>query len=197
MKKKTPARIDISEVKKLADEAFERMLVARDRLGDSPESQLKWILDFAKKDLQKTRPEERVALGYDLRGLISGNWSWNTNVGPMPDPTLRRLHSEITEGLKGLFNQPQKEWNFPPPSIISVNRFNPLDAPDIRFITRYEGDERTAILSGVLGILQKAKENLRACKRCKTPFVRVRRQEYCSEKCSQKKRNEDKKSRQG
>jgi hypothetical protein len=40
-----------------------------------------------------------------------------------------------------------------------------------------------------VNLLLSAGENLLACAECGKPFVRERRQEYCSERCSQRVRN--------
>ena len=38
----------------------------RRRLGETPEQQLEWVVNFAAKDFDALRSEELVALGYDL-----------------------------------------------------------------------------------------------------------------------------------
>ena len=80
------------------------------RMGRSPEERLKWLMQvFLKKDLDLLRPEERVALGYDLRTLYP--WHTGKKLEPIPDPDLRNLHGEIGEGLRRLYPKVgEKMW---------------------------------------------------------------------------------------
>ncbi len=72
---------------------------------------------------------------------------------------------------------------------------SPLTSKKTRFQLYYVADERVAIIGSVLDLLVACKDSVRACVRYKQSFVRRKRQEYCTEACSQKERNYRKKIR--
>jgi hypothetical protein len=57
------------------------------------------------------------------------------------------------------------------------------------------GEEKDAILGGVVNLLFQAGEHLRACVECHRPFVARKRQIYCSPQCSQRVRDRRKRQR--
>lgn len=176
------------------------------RMGRSPEERLKWLMEnFLKKDLDLLRPEERVALGYDLRTLYP--WHTGKKLEPIPDLILRSLHRKIGEGIKSLYPKVGKKsdlysktsefltlrshgWDFKPPKTITLRRMSDFYSKTSEFQTTWETkDEVISILGGVLGLIDKAGQRIRACIECENPFYSTKRQEYCSSACSQRVRN--------
>ena len=187
-----------TEVAQLMVDWTQKMRRADERIGKTPEARLKWVFEFAKGNLSLAQPEERAALGYDLRALHrAGDWHAPYLSGPvMPDWLVRKIHWAIRNGLDALFSaRPDNEWNFPPPKKISLHRVNPLTSKQTRFQHYYQGDEKAAILGGVHDLLVECQQNVRVCARCRQPFIRIRKQTFCSGECSQAERNDRKKSK--
>ncbi len=180
----------------------EELMLARKRMGDTPDKRLTWLLDFLRLDLDVKRPEERVALGYDLRmlgmestpvgrgsGLAGVGRSHFAPAGPMPDDTLRDLQRELAEAIRGLLGPSSRAWQLPPVRA-SIYRFSFPGAKPVLFGMRYDSeDERGGILWGAISLLQKAGGHLRLCPECQRIFLAVRRQAYCSAACSMRVRN--------
>ena len=163
------------------------------RIGRTPEERLRWLMqDFLKKDLDLLRPEERVALGYDLRTLYP--WHTGRKMGPIPDLDLRNLHKEIGEGLRRLYPKVGEKmwhgWDFKPPEKITLRRMSDFYSKTSEFQTTWETkDEMISILGGVLDLIVRAGQRIRVCIECGTPFYSTKRQEYCSSACSQRVRD--------
>lgn len=165
------------------------------RLGETAEQRLRWILDFARKDLSVLRPEEITALGADLR--IIALWSLprvSRLVGvreTIDAPRLAKYQREIAAGLLAILG-PQREWTLPEwavPARLVVHRETGSSPKRHSFRVRIEADERAAVLGAVAELLQVAGERLRTCLECGAPFIATKRQEYCLTTCSQKTRN--------
>lgn len=72
--------------------------------GMARSGQIAWLFDFVKRDLPIPRAE-RVALGYQLRGLaqiVGFGWRWRGLLEPIPDRSIRRVHSALRTGLRAL-----------------------------------------------------------------------------------------------
>jgi hypothetical protein len=112
----------------------------------------------------------------------------------MPDRLLKALHSDIKAGLTALFSgRPDNEWKCPPPKTITIHRMNSLKSKQTRFQHYFTGDEKAAIIGSVMNLILECQNRVRACERCSQPFVRVRKQMFCSEECAQAERNYRKK----
>lgn len=181
---------------RLIAEYSQKMRLADERVGRTPELRLQWVLDFVKKDLSRMQSEERGALGDDLRALHNAD-RWHTAYSSgltMPDRLLKTIHRDIKVGLSALFSErPDSEWRCPPPKTIALHRMNPLKSKRTRFQQYYTGDEKAAIIGSVVALLLQCQERVRACERCRQPFVREKKQKFCTEECSQAERNYRKK----
>ena len=177
---------------------------ARLRLG-SPKQTLAWFLDFKELDLKTLPPSEIAILSFNLlsTAAISPderedrilNWPHNRPVGPLDIKILRRLQSQITQGLQNLFSESGR-FVIKGPDYVGVKRVTPVNAKDAR-LERHSWTkklEHSILETGFLDALVQGGEYLRVCKRCTKPFVaNTKRQEYCTENCSQTYRNDKKK----
>jgi hypothetical protein len=177
--------------------------LAVERMGQNDEDRLRWVLEFAKKDMDKLRPGERIALGYDLRQLLPIGWAVKREQGtPVPEPALRRIHGILAGSLRTLLaddrdmSHPDAGWILPTgrDRVIRVSRKGSKQAI---FTLTSEGDDETTIVRGIADLVVRAGRRLRLCARaaCGQPFVATRRQEYCSNSCSQRVRNDTKKQK--
>jgi hypothetical protein len=192
----TRSEMEKGKLAQLIAEHTRRMRLADNRVGRTPDSRLQWVLDFVKKDLSRMPPEERSALGDDLRALdYADRWHAAYPAGlTMPDRLLKTIHRDLKAGLRALFSErPDNEWRCPPPKTIAIHRMNPLKSKRTRFQQYYTGDEKAAIIGSVVALLLQCQERVRACERCKQPFVREKKQKFCTEECSQAERNYRKK----
>lgn len=190
----------LAQVTQLSADWHKAMRIAEGRVGKTPKERLTWVLGFAKRDLSLMQPEERAMLGHEFRTLHSaGLWHAPYSSGlVMPDRLLREIHRAIRSGLAALFSErPDNEWNFPPPKTMSLHRVNPLTAKQTTLQRYYQGDEKAAILGAVYDLLVECQQTVRVCtrSRCGRPFIRVRKQTFCSGECSQAERNERKRSK--
>ena len=167
------------------------------RTGRTREERLRWVVsEFARKDLDVLRPEELVALGYDLRQLMSPPWGTRRPHGPLPGEVVRRVQRDVKNGLRALLNERRspatRGWDLP----AGTDRLIRWSAPGSKkatFALRSSGDEYTVIMRGVAHLVINAGAGLRACKECQSPFLAVKRQEYCEPTCGQRARDRRKK----
>jgi hypothetical protein len=169
------------------------MNLAYSRVGRTAHEQLRWVVDhFAGRDLSTARPEELIAVGYDLRVLGVRGWQGERDVGPMSETDVRARQREIAEGLR---------------SYLTAGSWKGLPAPKAVFLLRgatgrgqrvWHGDERQMIVNAVAELLVQAGDRLRFCaeSNCGRPFFAVKRQAYCSVRCSQKTRDRRKRARE-
>jgi hypothetical protein len=110
------------------------------------------------------------------------------SLGMQPDDVLK-IHDSIRRGFHGLLQEPSEPWAIDAKGVF-VARIPGQDAkqPQFRFGS-LGADQKSAILATVMGLLLEHGHQLRACESCKTPFLAVRRQIYCSPECSQNERN--------
>lgn len=171
------------------------------RQGDSAEDRLRWVVDFARRDLSRLRPEERIALGHDLRWIaffcipdaVGIGPAWGDLVDPMPDRRLRAYQREIAAGLRALVGEGERyvPWRLAGRPVLARAGDRAWG-----FALAFLGDERTDVLGAVATLLLKAGDRLRACRQCRSPFVaRENRQRYCNALCSQRMRNTRRKPR--
>jgi hypothetical protein len=179
---------------------FDHLELGKRRVGETQADRLRWLIGFTKTDLDALHPEERVALGYDLRSLVYGagagnrQMSWLLPKTAMSEPVLRDVHEKISTGFNRLITAKANEtrpWLFPLPDSIGLTAYTDSKSKRLRFIvgTDIRSDETAVILHGVLDLLLNSGGVLRKCSECEGPFVPVRRQEYCSARCSQRARD--------
>ncbi|CBE69284.1 MAG: hypothetical protein F9K13_06170 [Candidatus Methylomirabilis oxygeniifera] len=177
------------------------------------EDRLRWILEFAAEDIDALTPDERFERAVRLRCFMwpdSSLWCSNPSSPPrtllMPDAVLHQVHAEINQGLRVVLGeQRNEEWYVPGPVRIAFYRASPRfkkgpkaeTAPGrTRFAFRWDwGDDAGAILAGIIHLIHDAGSRLRGCKECGKAFIAVKRQLYCGEDCSQRKRDRDKRYR--
>jgi hypothetical protein len=159
------------------------------------------VLDFISRDLSALLPGERVNLAWDLRALTvyARNWRFEWKAAdPMPQVDVQALQHELAEGIKAIL----PSYNSPPmPMRVLPSRWpRPIEATATivskaepqskgrRYWIVWEGKDQEAIVTAVWNIIMDVGDKLRACAKCGSPFVAVRRQEYCSPLCSQRTR---------
>jgi hypothetical protein len=160
------------------------------RVGTTTEEQLRWVVNFAQKDLSILRSGEKLDLGEDLRLLIPKGWEGVGNANPMDEAMVVRLHEYISKGIKGLLTN-AGQWRLPRVSGLTLSK----NQPEGRFYLTGEGEEFEGILLGVLNLILRLGHRVKACPQCQKAFVAVRRQGYCSTACSQQVRDERKRDK--
>lgn len=167
---------------------------------------LRWVLEFAAEDLDALTPDERAERAVRLAFFMWPNSSSSPTTLLMPDAVLRRVHAEINRGLRVVLGeQRNEEWYVPGPVRIAFYRASPrfkkgpkAEAPGrTRFAFRWDWGENQegAVLAGIIHFIHDAGSRLRSCKECGKAFLAVKRQLYCGEDCSQRKRDRDKRCR--
>lgn len=174
---------------------------------------LRWVLEFIRLDLDVLTPEKLAAVGDDLLHAAAPWWvqaPWWKKRGQgqctdMPAAAVRPLQQEIREGIQMVMAEPidiiettliysgyreQKGWVLPV-AATRVHRvlFDRHGRHAGIESVRESTDKRTAILHGVVNLMQMFGDRLCTCQVCGTLFLRQYRQEYCGTKCSNKVRN--------
>lgn len=159
------------------------------RLGATPQQNLAWVLDLTEKDLDMLRPEERVALGYDLRMVATFSLPRRSgpasDLRPMSDAALARYQQQIKDGIHGLLVT-RTPWAFAARPILTPE---PTTRGRIACRLAFRGDEEAGIMAGVAHLIVAVGDHLRVCQECQRPFVATKRQAYCRSVCSQRTRN--------
>lgn len=165
-----------------------------------PEEWLRWVLDFAREDLDGLDADARAQQGDIIRELSPAflrRESWTGSYDftiPMSDAHLTAIQQELRDGLSALVHG-EGTWNLPAPTGASIWRVNPQGKqPEFRM--GWSGDDRASFLHGVAALLVAHGARLRACKQCGGPFLRRKRAEYCSKQCGQNFRDQKKAQRQ-
>jgi hypothetical protein len=171
--------------------ATHALRLAVKRMAGPATERLRWVVEFARRDLDLLQPGEREALGFDLRGLVvhslGAEPGYRMSRTAMPDVDLRRYQARIADGLRGLLSDRPQEW--PTPEVrprVVVTETTPSGRR--RFAVRLGGDEAASILGGVANLIAEAGEHLRTCLNpdCKKVFVAQAKQaRYCGASCSQ------------
>src|SRR5262249_49436058 len=166
--------------------------LATERLGGS-EQTMRWILGFAGQDLNRLRREERTALAWDLLGLIvlyGRGWhvEWTPGI-PLPKVDLAKLQVEVAGGVKALLqNTDVTRWPESTEQTASLSSKWESESKRRRSRVRWGGGDRDAIIAAIWNVIIEVGDKLRSCTECGTPFVAVKRQEYCTSSCSQRAR---------
>jgi len=192
-----PRKLTDSQARRALQQAhtdFEEELLARKRIGSKPEERLRWLVDrFVRTDLAILRPEERVALGYDLLALVPRGQTVARLPGPMPETQIGVLHEEVARGIRAIAKG--QSWTLPATGAVVLMLRREKGSREQQIERHVTGNDINAVLAGIERLLMQEGSRLRACDECGTPFVARKRQAYCSPTCSQRTRTRRK--RQG
>jgi hypothetical protein len=175
--------------KRVADDLNKRDLALR-RLGATWKDRLRWAVhEFARRDLTLARPEELVALGYDLRVLPQPVGTMTSSPhAPMPVRAIKRLHTQVNAGLRRLLSTDsaglQGGWVVPPPKRMRLVRIG-----DVFMWVQESRDEIASAVAAIGELIVHAGEDLKSCPECGRPFIRTGRRAFCEERCSMRVRN--------
>jgi hypothetical protein len=162
------------------------------RVGVDPEARLRWLLDFGNLDRASLTAAQRAAVLQEARAFVvlqEVDPALRRTMGSWPEPTdatpnvLTRgeawsAQRWLKEGLDLL--RQSKKWNFKPRVEYE------LDAPAGLFWARMTANSRLEHFKALAyDAFRDARFKFRRCPECQRPFVPVRRQEYCSARCSQ------------
>jgi hypothetical protein len=162
------------------------------RVGIEPEARLRWLLNFGNLNPDSLTAAQRPAVLQEARvfvGLQEVDPALRGRMRYLPPPidatpdvlTLHEAWSAQTwlkEGLN-LLSRSEK-WNFVPRITYELDAYRGL------FWTRLRATSRLQLFKALAyDAFRDARFKLRLCPECKRPFVPVRRQRYCSSRCSQ------------
>ena len=162
------------------------------RVGVDPEARLRWLLGFGNLDPVSLTVMQRAAVLQEARAFVvlqELDPALRERVRSLPQPTDktpnvltgRQAWSAqlwLKAGLD-LLSRGEK-WNFMPQVTYE------LDAHGGLFWTRMRSNSRLEQFKALAyDAFRDARFKFRLCPECKRPFVPVRRQAYCSARCSQ------------
>ncbi len=175
--------------KRVSADLDRRDLAVR-RLGATVKDRLRWVVhEFARRDLAIARPEELVALGYDLRALTPPVGTVTSSEhSPLPVTAIKQLHADVNLGLRQLLSADSTGlaggWPLPPPKGVRIVRLG-----GYFMLVQESRDEHASILAAIAELIVRAGADLRACTECGRAFVRTGRRMFCEERCSMRIRN--------
>jgi len=163
-----------------------------ERVGVEPETRLRWLLRFGNLDTTSLTAAQRAAVLQEARAFVGlqgvdpalrGQMrSYPPPVDETPnvlsDPEAWSAQVWLNRGL-GLLGRGQT-WNFVPRVTYELDAHTGLFWARMRANSRLERFKALAY-----DAFRDARFRFRLCPECKRPFVPVRRQRYCSSRCSQ------------
>ena len=152
------------------------------------QERLRWLVEMLREEFSSFGRSEAQAFREGLLRLIAPDWSANASIDQgLSNRAVEALHRELREVFWGFVAEPPRRWPLP-----SAFAFLQHSEPGGAFYFSSEGPPETAVRWAVANLLMESGENLLRCPECGTPFVRVRRQEFCSERCAQQVRDQRK-----
>ncbi len=172
---------------------FQDLEAATRTIGDTAEGRLRWVTAFAREPL----PQHSADLTKAGDCLLALAWPVPPHIEvppPLTRETVATLHNELGAVLGDLVIREGGPTVFPVTAPVQLYRLTAMyRKPAMWATSRTDSveDPRTAVLQAVRDCVLNAGERLLACRDedCAKPFVGRKRQEYCSEKCSQRARN--------
>jgi hypothetical protein len=163
-----------------------------DRVGVEPEARLRWLLSFGNLVPASLTDEQRAAVRQEARAFlilqeidppIRGRMRyWPAPVDTTPDVLTDREIWQVQRWLKRglvLLGRAEK-WNFSPRVRYELDAYRGL------LWTRLKATSRLELLKALAyEAFRDARFRFRLCPRCRRAFVPIRRQKYCSARCSQ------------
>ena len=160
-----------------------------ERIGATPEIQVRWLLAFAKRELRSLSSVEWLEIGSEARVFALQPGMPGVRLPLPPERLLMRWQRWLRGGLGRL--QDETWWE----TIVGRRQLR------IRYVTgmvqeeypylegeSFWDDVTSAFREHVLRALANVRGRLRFCQECRQPFVARKRQAYCSSRCSQKRR---------
>jgi hypothetical protein len=152
-------------------------MVGKPAQKTSAEHQLASLVEMLRDSFHTLRKGE-VREFEDVLGEIVKDFSGEEL--RVPADQLPHLHQTLREAVRGFVLDEPRRWVLPH-GTVHLERAGPGDP--FHFSTEAHGSD--AVPWGVMNLLLKAGHLLEKCPVCSDPFIRNRRQEYCSLQCSQ------------
>lgn len=163
-----------------------------ERLDTDAEARLRWLVGFGNLDVASLSEEQRAAVRQEarafetlqlldpaikrqLRGLPAPT---DTAPHSLTDAEIWRAQRWLKRGLN-LLGRGEK-WNY------TARVTYELDAPRKLLFTRLKANSRLELFKALAyEAFRDARLKFRLCLDCGRPYVPIRRQAYCSKRCSQ------------
>jgi hypothetical protein len=184
------------------------------RIGDR---RLAWLMDFLRVEVDGLRSGELLDLSHEVLAF-AGTWGAYHALAkaPLDGAVLKRLQGAVGAGVTGLFQKAPRPWvpelgrvkvavQFEPGSYNTTWKrprlhkrdswpFHEGEADMILARPRMEYQLVTPSLKDLFLLaaaeeVQRGAGSLRRCWECTKPFVRFRKQRYCSPSCAQRARD--------
>jgi hypothetical protein len=162
------------------------------RVGVEPEARLRWLLRFGNLDLDSLTLEQKAAVLEEARAfaflqeieppLRARMRFWPPPIDATPNVLAKGEAWSAQRWLKqglDLLSRGEK-WSFVPRVRYELDAHRDLFWARLRANSRLEQFKALAY-----DAFRDARFRFRLCPECKRPFVPVRRQRYCSSRCSQ------------
>jgi hypothetical protein len=163
-----------------------------DRVGIEPEARLRWLLNFGNLERESLTSEQRAAVRQEARAFailqeidpaIRGRMRYwpapaEATRDALTDDEIWRAQQWLKRGLD-LLGRSEK-WNFTPRVKYELDAYRGMLWTRTRATSRLELFKALAYEA-----FRDARLRFRLCPHCRRAFVPIRRQVYCSGRCSQ------------
>jgi len=153
--------------------------------GHTDETRTAWLIDFAQRlDLDGLAGKDLVRVQTELAAFsrssdaLAGGGSFDTRPGPK---ALSQLAEEIRNGIRGLLKSERGGWRAPEGPVSRVIYRDPDGT--LREYLDVEDTARLALWKAQ-SLVHQYLDRILKCARCERWFLRIRRQRFCSERCS-------------
>lgn len=183
-----------------ADPAYAQRLadlkVAAQDVGATPASRLKWLVEFAQQDPATWQSSTRAAHGNSILALTGFYMPAFLHGGvtlpaPIPAEDIDEVHRELSQMLRAIVNGRAGETVFLPNEVVrtGIMRATERSKKPAIWASVHQYASPLGVLHVLKDLILTAGERLVACKRCGTPFIAIKKQEFCTLDCSQAERN--------
>lgn len=175
--------------------------LATKHIGDTPAARLTWVVRFVREDPAQWHPAVavRTAHGDCLLALARGGFPENLMGGialpaALTPGEVDALHGELCALLHDFFNKnPTGIYKVELPiegKSESLWRLTAAGHTPAQFATSAShASPRTAVLQAVKTLILQAGARIIRCPACETPFLKLRKQLFCTAQCAQRARN--------
>jgi len=156
------------------------------RVGRTPEAQARWLLEFARADLEKLSRGDWLNVWSDVLAFALVEEGAPPFPLFLPPPrVLRRWQADARQRLTAIAEGRSWTINLGPQRYELSVRHGALVAGRVWIGEALWAHLRQTFLGGVVRALGNAGERFRVCQRCGRPFIKRKRQTYCTSQCSQ------------
>src|SRR5262245_24081740 len=168
---------------------FAEIAAASRQVGNTAEDHLTWLIRFASDDPATWHPATRTAYGDGVLALTGFAVPSNCLGGiPLPSPLSAEDVGEVHRVLSRFLRDAVNGEALTPlvvPGYVKVGlvRLTRAGEKPARWGTSYRYQSPLGILHVLRDLILRHGDRLVACRQCETPFLAVKKQQFCTAQC--------------